>query len=55
LDVWFLVPALCGFVGCIADSYIGATIETWGYVSKYANNCITGILGGLLAVAICKI
>ncbi len=55
LDAWFLVPALYGFIGCIADSYIGATIETWGYISKYANNCITGILGGLLAVAICMI
>ena len=55
LDVWFLVPAFCGFVGCMADSYIGATVETWGYVNKYANNCITGILGGLLAVLICMI
>ena len=55
LDGWFLVPALCGFLGCVADSYIGATLETWGYVDKYANNCITGIIGGLLAIPFCTL
>ena len=52
-DIWFIVPAICGFLGCMADSYIGATVETWGYVSKYTNNCITEIIGGLLAIVFC--
>lgn len=52
LDVLVLIPTVCGIIGCFADSYIGATIETKGYVSKYANNTITGVLGGILAVAV---
>ena len=40
-------------IGCLADSYVGATIETWGYVSKYTNNCMTGLLGGILAAVAC--
>ncbi|MDY5872566.1 MAG: DUF92 domain-containing protein [Candidatus Methanomethylophilaceae archaeon] len=55
IDAVFVIPAICGMIGCIADSYIGATIETWGWVSKYANNCITGILGGVMAVIFCMI
>ena len=53
LDVWVIVPAVCGMIGCLADSYVGATIETWGYVSKYTNNCMTGLLGGILAAVAC--
>ena len=53
LDVWVLVPIACGMIGCFADSYIGATIETWGYANKYVNNCSTEILGGAVAVAMC--
>lgn len=49
----FLIPMLCGFVGCLADSYLGATVESRGLISKYTNNCITGVLGAVLAVAIC--
>ncbi|MGN1045227.1 MAG: DUF92 domain-containing protein [Candidatus Methanomethylophilaceae archaeon] len=55
LDVSLLIPAVCGVIGCIADSYIGATIETRGWISKYGNNCSTEILGGTIAVAICMI
>ena len=52
LDVYVLVPSLCGFLGCLLDSVIGATAETWGYVSKYGNNCVTGMAGGILAAVI---
>ena len=52
MDIYVLVPVVCGFLGCLLDSVIGATVETWGYVSKYGNNCITGIAGGLLTVLI---
>lgn len=53
LDLYVVIPAVCGFVGCVADSYFGATLETWGYMSKYANNCSTGIIGGLLSILLC--
>ena len=53
LDLWVVVPAVCGLIGCIADSYVGATLETWGCVDKYGNNCITGLLGGILAAVAC--
>ncbi len=53
LDVWVLVPAVCGIVGCMADSYVGATLETWGWVNKYMNNAMTGLLGGILASLVC--
>lgn len=53
LDLWVLVPAVCGIIGCFADSYLGATLESWGYISKYVNNCSTGIIGGVLAILFC--
>ena len=52
LDIWVLIPMVCGMIGCLADSYIGATFETWGYMNKYSNNCTTGILGGGVAILI---
>ncbi len=55
LDFYVIIPIVCGFIGCLADSVVGATLETKGYVSKYGNNCITGIIGGLLALLICLI
>ncbi len=53
MDVWVLVPAVCGVIGCIADSYVGATLETWGVVNKYMNNGMTGLLGGIIASLVC--
>ena len=55
LNTQFLIPALCGILGCFMDSIIGATLETKGLVSKYANNCITEVIGGLLAIPLCLI
>lgn len=52
LSIVMIVPVLCGFLGCIADSFVGATVETWGKVSKYTNNCSTGLFGGLLAIGL---
>jgi len=49
-DIQIILPMIAGVIGCMLDSLIGATLETEGYVSKYANNCITGIAGGLIAV-----
>lgn len=51
MDAWVLIPIVCGFIGCLLDSLVGATLEDGGYVSKYGNNCITGIAGGLMATA----
>ena len=55
VDAWVLVPSVCGIIGCMADSYVGATIETWGWVDKYMNNAMTGLLGGVLASLVCII
>lgn len=51
-DIFILIPMIAGFIGCMLDSVVGATLETWGYVNKYGNNCITGIAGGAIAVLI---
>ena len=51
-DIFILIPMVAGFIGCMLDSLVGATLETWGYVNKYGNNCITGIAGGLIGVLI---
>lgn len=47
-----LIPTLAGFLGCYADSLLGATLETRGYISKYVNNASTGLIGAVIAVAI---
>lgn len=51
-DWHIIIPTIAGLIGCILDSYVGATLETWGYVSKYGNNCITGVAGALIAVGV---
>ncbi len=48
LNILNLITA--GFIGCVLDSVLGATLETRGYIDKYGNNCITGIIGGVIAV-----
>ena len=52
IDIMILIPMAAGFIGCMLDSVVGATLETWGYVSKYGNNCITGIAGAAIGVLI---
>ena len=53
VDLRVIIPIVCGMIGCFLDSIIGATLETKGIVNKYTNNCVTGILGGLLALLLC--
>ena len=50
-DLLFIVPVIAGMIGCFADSVLGATIETKGYISKYTNNAVTAMFGALIAVA----
>lgn len=52
LDWLLIIPAVSGFIGCYVDSVFGATIETRGWISKYTNNALTGIIGGLVAMGI---
>ncbi|MCL2786616.1 MAG: DUF92 domain-containing protein [Methanomassiliicoccaceae archaeon] len=51
-DVLFFVPVIAGMVGCFADSFLGATIESRGYISKYANNAITAGVGAVFAIVV---
>ena len=51
-DISILIPMAAGFIGCMLDSVVGATLETWGYVNKYGNNCLTGIAGAAIGVLI---
>lgn len=53
VDVRVIIPIICGTIGCFLDSLLGATLETKGIINKYTNNCVTGILGGLLAIPLC--
>ena len=51
-DIMIVVPMIAGFIGCMLDSVVGATLETWGYVDKYGNNCLTGLAGAGIAILI---
>ena len=51
-DVEIFLPMIAGVFGCMLDSVLGATLERKGIINKYTNNCITGILGAALAVAL---
>ena len=52
LDLYLIIPAVAGFIGCYFDSILGATLENSGYISKYTNNAATGIMGALVAMGI---
>lgn len=54
-DVMILLPMLSGFIGCMLDSVVGATLETWGYLDKYGNNCVTGTAGGIIAMLLASV
>ena len=54
-DPFVLIPILAGFIGCMLDSVVGATLETWGLINKYGNNCLTGILGATIGIAIASV
>jgi len=47
-----LIPIFAGFVGCLIDSLIGATLERRGIIGKLGNNIASMGLGAMLAVAL---
>lgn len=51
----FFIPVLSGFVGCMLDSFFGVTLEDQGHISKYSNNALTGLLGGIIAMLLFQI
>jgi uncharacterized protein (TIGR00297 family) len=52
IDLRILIPLSMGFLGCMIDSVIGATLERRGFVSKLGNNIASMAIGSLLALAI---
>jgi len=51
-DLSILIPLLMGFLGCMVDSMIGATLERRRLVSKLGNNIISMAIGSVLALII---
>jgi uncharacterized protein (TIGR00297 family) len=49
-DIIFFIPIIAGMFGCFADSFLGATIERRGYISKYINNASTAMAGAVFAI-----
>ena len=45
-----LIGAVCGFLGSLFDSYIGATLENSGYIDNFGTNLITTIFGALIGI-----
>jgi uncharacterized protein (TIGR00297 family) len=52
IDWRILVPMTMGVAGCMVDSLIGATLETWKLMSKLTNNISSMAIGALLGLAI---
>jgi uncharacterized membrane protein len=48
-DLSILIPLSMGFLGCMVDSMIGATLERRRLVSKLGNNIISMAIGSALA------
>ena len=51
-DWLFLIPFAMGVVGNLLDSVFGAVLENPGYITKYANNCSTALIGAVLGLAV---
>ncbi len=47
-----VIPVFSGMLGNILDSLFGAWFENKGYISKYENNCLTGILGAIIGALV---
>lgn len=52
LDWRVMVPLLMGIFGCMVDSIIGATLETWKMMSKLTNNISSMAMGALIGLAV---
>lgn len=52
IDLRILIPISMGFLGCTIDSYIGATLERRGIVSKLGNNVTSMASGSVIALVI---
>lgn len=52
LDWLLLIPFAMGVLGNLLDSVFGAVFENRGRMSKYANNCSTALIGGIVGLAI---
>jgi uncharacterized protein (TIGR00297 family) len=48
LELLLLIPFAMGVLGNLLDSLFGALFENRGYISKYANNAITGFIPALV-------
>ena len=44
--------AVCGMIGNLLDSVVGAVLENKGLISKYGNNCVTAFAGGAVGFLI---
>lgn len=52
LSLLILIPTIAGMIGNIADSFLGATLENRGHISKYVNNFLSSVIGGLFGLII---
>lgn len=52
IDDRVFVPIVMGVFGCMVDSLIGATFETWKLVDKLGNNVSSMAIGAAVGVAI---
>ena len=53
LDWVLIIPFIAGVFGNFMDSVLGATLEDRGIISKYANNCVTALMGAAFGAGAC--
>jgi len=51
----FVICLLSGFIGCVADSLLGSTLEQKGLVDTHEINLLTTLLGGFIAMMIASV
>lgn len=47
-----IIPTIAGFAGNLLDSLVGALLENKGYISKYANNFSTSLMGAVISAVL---
>ncbi len=52
LSPLWIIAGAAGFIGCVLDSVIGATLERRGMIGKLGNNMTTMAIGALLAASL---